>query len=183
MSKFNIGDTIWTPLPAQRQIDVLCPVCFGQRKVTVILGDDTHIETPCEFCCLGSDDPQGTVTEWTSSAGAMARIVTEVRETVTRTTHTVEYVCDTWVVTAERAFTTQEEAIAVAIAESEAQALDEAERSATRKKHSHKSYAWHVGYHKREAKRAREQAAFHEQRAVECAARVRKKATNPASAG
>jgi hypothetical protein len=84
---------------------------------------------------------------------------------------------------ANRAFATRDEALAAALALAREQNEEERGRQTWRKEHNHKSYAWHVGYHRREAEEHRRQAARHEARAVECAAHVKDKATNPASAG
>lgn len=180
---FNVGDTIWISRFDRCTEWVPCPVCFTKRKVTVILGDGTAIETPCNYCGNGFEESSGYVEKQTATPKAMSCVVTAVYEEVTAAGRKVEYRCDTWCVYEHKAFAAREEALAAAVTLATEQNAQEREYRAGLKEYSYKSYSWHVGYHKREAKEHRRQAEYHEARAVECTAHVKDKATNPASAG
>jgi hypothetical protein len=75
---FEIGQRLWLPRSAQTQVVVTCPVCFSQRKVTVILGDGEHVQVDCDGCGLGYEGPQGSVTTYESGARAVEFVISEV---------------------------------------------------------------------------------------------------------
>jgi hypothetical protein len=57
-SKFAIGQRVWAACYNPRQVEVVCPVCYGKLAVVVELGDGTRIETPCDYCGKGWQVPQ-----------------------------------------------------------------------------------------------------------------------------
>lgn len=64
--------TVWAYKPTR----VLCPVCFGKRFVTVILGDGEQQPVECEFCNVGYQGPSGTVTRHAPDSTIEERAVT-----------------------------------------------------------------------------------------------------------
>ena len=63
--KFNLGDVaFYVDASCNYGIDVPCPVCFGKRKVAIILGNDERIETECGHCSHGMDRPSGVARTW-----------------------------------------------------------------------------------------------------------------------
>jgi len=65
---FKIGDVVYFASAGQRQVDIPCPVCFGKREVTLILGNGDSVELPCDYCGKGYDGPRGYVLEYEYAA-------------------------------------------------------------------------------------------------------------------
>lgn len=165
----RVGDTAWWAKNGIREVTRPCPVCFGKRVVRLELGNGELITTPCEYCGKGLEGPRGIEVEceWIASVEVVtvARVVIEQDgEKQSARYHTAGgyYIEDVDL------FATKEEAearVAVRIAE---HTEDERKRRESLKEYAHKNFAWHVGYHRREAKRAKHQMEYHEARAVAC---------------
>jgi len=164
----KIGDSLWIPRTGQHQVKKDCPVCFQQKFVTVILGDGTHIKTDCEYCGKGFEGPQGTVTEYSYEPRAELFLVTEIKKTITGSGEKVEYQSSHYIAKEGELHETREAALLAAEKLARKQKED-AERSAECiKANVHKSFSWNVGFHRQEAKRNREQAEYHDRKAVLC---------------
>jgi hypothetical protein len=67
--KFNIGDTVyWVESGIHYGKEVPCPMCFGKRFVTLILGDSTEQKIECGFCQHGIDRASGVAKTWEPQA-------------------------------------------------------------------------------------------------------------------
>lgn len=65
----NIGETVfWVESYAHYGKSILCPMCFGKRFVTIILGNGTHTESECGSCGHGLDRATGQSKTWEPSA-------------------------------------------------------------------------------------------------------------------
>ncbi len=62
---FNIGDTYYLPHHNPRQISVPCPICYGNKKVTLVLGNEDQVEVECDGCGLGYEGPRGYIMSYT----------------------------------------------------------------------------------------------------------------------
>ena len=63
--KFKIGDTVyWVEASANYGKEIPCPMCFGKRFVTIILGDDSQQKIECGFCQHGCDRASGIAKTW-----------------------------------------------------------------------------------------------------------------------
>lgn len=75
----NIGDTIfWVESGTNYCKQIPCPMCFGKRIVTIILGDDSQTKIECGFCQRGTDRPSGMATTWEPSAITQSGTITGV---------------------------------------------------------------------------------------------------------
>ena len=61
---FQIGDIYWLPGFHPEQVEVPCPVCAGQKRVTLILGSGEELQVACECCSAGFLAPRGVIAEW-----------------------------------------------------------------------------------------------------------------------
>jgi hypothetical protein len=61
---FTIGATMYAPGSGTEQVQIVCPVCNGDRRITVILGDGEHVSVSCDGCGLGFNGPRGYIDEW-----------------------------------------------------------------------------------------------------------------------
>lgn len=173
MSDFNVGALIWRPSFGTTQVRKPCPVCFGKLRVTVILGDDSLVDTPCDYCGKGWEGPKGYELVYESTARADADVVREVRVTTDENGQRAEYRLSSGHVTS-RVFATKDEALASAEAQQRQHEAEQEERRKAGKEYSAKSYSWHVGYYARKIKDARRDIAYAEARLQVCkdAARI-----------
>ncbi len=179
---FNKGDTVWHAVSGRRQEQEPCPVCFGKLVVHIILGDESIVESPCDYCGRGCEGPRGTVETWKHEATA-ERLVIEGRE-ITDTDGKINIVyrfnvhSNSWN-TARPADLFDNEADALAEAKRRKTEYDkEAFELFLRRRSSgerDRTYSWGIGYHRRCAKRDRASAEYHEAAAKVCMERARPK--------
>lgn len=55
----RVNDKIWLSKIGQREVWVDCPVCYGKKKVTLILGNDEQAVLDCGYCERGWESPSG----------------------------------------------------------------------------------------------------------------------------
>lgn len=78
MSK-AIGDIIyWVESSANYGKEIPCPMCFGKRFVTLILGDDSKCEIECGYCSHGVDRPSGIAKTWEPHAAVRSGKITGI---------------------------------------------------------------------------------------------------------
>jgi hypothetical protein len=179
MAEFKIGDEAWFARWTPRQVTALCPVCFGRRSVTVMLGDESPVIVACHYCAAGFEGPRGSTVEWEHDPVAQKVTVREVHVDEVRDGSGVErrvrYLLSSEAGWADDGdlFTNEAEALARAKARTAERFAweDSAEFKKHRKSRALNDAIWAVGYHRREAKRCREEAARHEARAALARAR------------
>lgn len=180
MQKHKVGDIVYVASYGRREERVPCPVCFGKLAVTVILGDDTHISTPCNYCGHGYESPTGTVMEYVESGRVDALIIIKIatEDTVKGTSYSYYY-ADGRYSDDHNAFLAREEAEGYAdelAAEHKRKMIERAEYI---KKDKHKSFSWNVGYHMREVKNLTKRAEHHKEMAQICKARTKQNVSEP----
>jgi hypothetical protein len=180
MPKYKVGDTVWVPQAGNTQVEIPCPVCFGKKVITLILGNDDHVILDCDYCNKGSECPRGFVTEYQFVATAYPVTIDAVCVETRQDKEIVEYK----VIHSEfssssykesNLFTTKEEAEVAAKVMADKQIADESERESNRKKNVTKSFTWNAGYWTREAKKHREEAERCDKRAQVQSERARKR--------
>jgi hypothetical protein len=177
--EFKVGEQAWFARWTPRKVTIACPVCFGNRSVTVILGDGTQVIAACRYCGAGFDGPQGSTVEYEHDPIAQRVTVREVHVDEQRggagVERRVRYLLGDeagWA-DAEDMFTDE----AAALARAKARTLevfaweDSAERKRHRKSSALSDAIWAVGYHRREAVKCRKEAERHESRAALARAR------------
>lgn len=170
--EYKRGDTPFHASYDQRKITLPCPICFGQKTVRVILGDETIVQTPCDACGIGYEGSRGVVTDY-------ERIPRAGRVTITSVSindgekREVRYGSDHRSLSPEDLF--DEEAPALARAEVLRREADEAEakRSDYGKRSTTQKLSYSIGYHMAEARRDRKSAEYHEARVVVLKAKVK----------
>jgi hypothetical protein len=174
--EYQRGDTPFHASYEQRQITRPCPICFGQKTVRVILGDETIVQTPCDFCGIGFEGSRGYVTDYERTPRVERVTITSV-SIVDGEKREVRYSSDHRCLSPEDLF--DEEAPALARAEELRIEADEAEakRSDYGKKSSRQKLSYSIGYHMQEARRDRKSAEYHEGRVVVLKAKEAAKAT------
>lgn len=179
-TEFKRGDTVYVATYGNEEVHVPCPVCFGKRAVQVVLGDDSVVETPCEYCGRGYDGPRGWVTEYHRVAKA-EHVVIEGVVVDDGLVRKVEY--KTWItpnswrcLAPENVFADAASAMArAAVIKAEADEYN-AKCSDSAGKSTVSKISWSIGYHMSQAKEHRRQAEYHEARAVVLKGREKKPA-------
>ncbi len=162
MKEYNIGDKVWWAHCGVREESIPCIVCFGKLSVTLILGDDTEVETPCRYCTRGYEGPFGYTKEYVEFSDVKEITITrkEVRED--KNGRKIEYRHENYCLCAkENIFDTKEEAekaVKEMIAESEKQKI---QQRLAKKKSTQSDYTWAVGYHKKRLKEATNAVKYH----------------------
>lgn len=182
MAEFKVGDTAWYARSFPRLARETCPVCFGNRSVTVILGSGETVITPCDYCGKGFEGPRGFVEEYDHEPRAERVTVRELRVEEDASGRSVEYGVGAgegtfWAKLGVDLFADEAGAAAAAAAKAAANAEAEEHRAAFRRRHAVKSATWAVGYHLREAKEHRRKQEWHEARAATLKARAKEPQT------
>ncbi len=77
--KFNLGDLVfWVEASSNYGKEIPCPMCFGKRFVTIILGNGESELSQCGFCQHGIGAPSGTAKTWEPEAKVMSGAVTGI---------------------------------------------------------------------------------------------------------
>ena len=168
---YKIGDKVWAAFAERRDVTETCPVCFGKLKVTLVLGDGSAVELPCDYCGKGFGYPIGAVQEIRYCSGAELRTIDRVSIEFTGSRQEVSYRSGNNVLYPEKVFDTEKEALACCEKIAEALNKEQKESAAYIKNDIKKSFSWNAGYHLREAKRHEADAARHRERAVLCKAK------------
>ncbi len=157
--KFTIGDQVYrATFHPLEQVWIECPECCGSGILRVILGTGEEVQIACECCKRGYEGSPGKIQIYQAIASAEPVTITgmEMRpgETI-RYYHSPNYVSDEG-----NLFDSGHEAQARAEEKAETHRIEEAQRI-ERKVKSHKKWAWHVAYHRREIKRLEQSIEYH----------------------
>jgi hypothetical protein len=166
---FKIGDTVYVANHGNQKKRKQCPCCFTKCEVKLTLGDGTELMLPCDYCGKGYDSPTGYVMEHAAEASVEVRIVRSVSSNTNNEGTEYSYsLSDNYHGSHSRTFGTQAEAAVCAQKLSE-EHNSEMQNTARHIKHNmNKTYSWNAGYHRREAKRCRTQAEYHDGRVTIC---------------
>src|SRR3972149_437843 len=173
MSKYNIGDIVWITEVGTKPVTKLCPVCFGKKKVVLILGDDSHVELDCKYCARGYESPSGYTVEYEFIAKAEKAIISEIRSEQNQGGIKIEYILTNNRYEKEDGiFSTEEEAVEQCKIRCTKLELKQSTKAEYLKQDVKKKDSWNAGYHLREAKRCEEQAIYHRGKAALCKAKA-----------
>lgn len=162
MKHYNVGDQVWYAVFEHKQVQKTCPVCFGKRKVTLILGNDEQLTLDCDYCGKGCESAQGYVYEHEHVAAPELKTITRIEVNYSAKGETRSYYAAHYILSQEDVFDNKEEAHERANERAAEYAENEATRGNHRKNLSNKSSSWRAGYWMREAKRCREEAELYE---------------------
>ena len=170
----KVGDKAWYAKCNWEPIRQLCPTCFGKKEVTLILGNSGRVVLPCGGCSHGFGIPTGFMSEYDYVVEPELIIITGIDIEIDGENKRVRYHSCSYSFDAIDIFLTEEEARIKA--EEKKKKLDEEQRTRAEhiKKDVHKKFSWNAHYHMREAKRLREDALRHDEKAKLCTAKISK---------
>ena len=173
MKNIKVGSTIYVSRFGQKEVFLKCPVCFGEKIVTLILGNGDKVEMPCECCSRGVEPSTGYVKEWRMEAGVESVIITKIETTIDANGETYEYISDNRIFYPKDIFITEQEAVEESIKRADKYNLDQETKAEFVKGKPDKNYTWNAGYHIREAKKAKEKVDYHTKMAILCKAKAK----------
>lgn len=172
MKEYNVGDSIWWARCETRQIKKPCPVCFGKKEATLILGNGDEVILPCEYCGYGINAPTGIITGYEYVAEPEHSVITKVKIEVTDDGEERKYYighCDS---DGSDIFDSEAEALAKCTEMAQKREHEQMTLAEHIKENKQKSFLWNAGYHLEAARKSREEAARHERNAVLCTGRT-----------
>ena len=170
MKEYKVGDKVWYATFDQREERVPCPVCYGNKKVVVVLGNGEEVQVDCRYCEVGFEGSKGWVKEYTKLPRAEYRMIHKITIEEDMGKRVFEFQSDHYLLKPDQMFETEEEAMeyAVVMAEKENRA------SVNKPKYKdEKTYAWNAGYHMKQAERNRKEAVYHEEKAKICKSKAK----------
>lgn len=158
--KYSVGDEVyWVESSSNYQKSVPCPMCFGQRFVTIILGNDESEKIECGYCQKGYDRASGIATVWQPDAVVHKGTISGVT-----TRNGIKYEIGYKSIDEHELFNKKDDAEI----EREKRYRAEVERSEKwfldNFIQAKKKQIWSVGYHRRSIKDAEKTIAWHKSR-------------------
>lgn len=170
---YKIGDKVWLARYTFEKKYRDCIVCFGNREVTVILGDGTHVMVNCEHCSAGFESPTGEESYYEYTVEPELITITDIESHATAEGITYEYThrisdCQRQCLPNDIIFDTEEEARAKGIELKEIAESNQIQRGLLGKNLKHKSYSHKAGYWIGQANKARKDAERYDKYARIC---------------
>lgn len=148
---------------AHGQVDVPCPICFGQLYVTLILGNGEQQKVECEACGKGCSGPTGVVSAWKPWSKVVAATVTGLNHEGGKWRVSVSGIHSS----SEHIFA--DEKTAEAFRESYHKELEDyARRMDEQNMMRHKKqHTWSASYHREHIRRLRQEMEYHEKKLLQ----------------
>lgn len=173
MRKFNIGDLVYHARCQWSPKQELCPICFGKLKVSLTLGNDECVILPCNYCVQGYSEPVGYVSQYDFLVEAEPVIITDIKVEISSIGEKYKYISANCYYETENIFLDKASALHRAKERKEELDKDQQTRIEWLKKDKQKSFSWNAGYHLRQAKRSRQEAEYHDSKAILCKQRAK----------
>lgn len=173
MKEFNVGDVIYHASYERTAIKEPCPICFGKLNVVLILGDNSRVELPCDYCNRGLFNPHGyidtivmldKVTQYT--------ITKKLKSEMLFITDKVEYFSDNIFLAVDRIFDNKKDAEICCNEIIRLATAEEQQRIEYVKSNIKKTFSWNAGYHLREIKKLEKDIEQHKLKAKLCTERI-----------
>ena len=156
MRKYEMGDKVWY---AKRDVVVKtmpCPECFGQKALTVILGDGSQVSIDCAGCACGCEPPTGYITYLEYIEKVLEVTIDRIEETSTET----KYGFSGHRIKETELFMNKEDAKRRALELAEEFNKEEIEKINRKEKHD-RTWSWNVHYHRKCIRGAEKELIYH----------------------
>jgi len=151
---YNIGNEVWYASRKSTREKVICPECFGQKYLTVILGDDSQVTIDCAGCSAGIDPPKGYITYYKQEIDVSLVVINGIRTypeyveyEINKTSCSCNIIKDTDI------FSTRKEAEIRAKELAEEWNKEQLDKIHRKEKNNH-TWSWHVHYHRKQIRDA-----------------------------
>lgn len=160
---FEIDKVYWLPKLSSSQQMVPCNVCYGNKVITVILGNGEEVEIPCEGCSVGADPAHGYHMEYVYTPSVNKFKLVEIQS------YTKYQGKDEWTVKSEtgeitkweQLEDTKEKALEVSEATMKKLQEDNFNSCGTRRNYSIQKASWHIHYHRTQVKEHERKLEYH----------------------
>ena len=144
---YDVGDHVFVVRTRNSKIMVDCPVCYGDKSVIVILGNDEQVKVPCQYCKKGFNDPSGVVNSgYIEISEIVQTTITEVRKRQNYNELEITYSTPAGIYRPEQVSNTRKEA--EKLGETRVEKFNKlADEKFAKKYKDHKSYSWNAGYY------------------------------------
>jgi hypothetical protein len=183
VARFNLGDEVWVVHMVTKMIKETCPDCFGDKLLTVVLGNGEVVAIDCSRCGQGYNPPTGVVEIRTFGPDVKQGVIAGVEISEQKEKYQLSasdsisdfsyysYDVDNIFLDRERA----EER-----AKERAEELSQQQREKIlRKERDGRTWAWNVSYHRHEIRRAEKSIEYHKEKLGIASKKVRKAFIHP----
>lgn len=168
MKKYNVGDKVWLATHEVKQVTKSCPVCFGNKEITLVLGNGDLVILPCDYCGHGGREPSGTIVEHEYVAKPEHAIITRVSTETDAYKEVRRYYFGARFADCADIFGSKKEALTKCVEKATERNREEMELARHIKESRYKSFSWNAGYHLRAANEHRRKVEYHERNAKLC---------------
>jgi hypothetical protein len=159
---YKVGDVVWKASCYWGGEYDPCPVCNGDRYVTITLGDGSEQRVACSYCRVGYTPATGTVKSYKHIARPLQHTITEVRITQKESGDSCDYLAGSNILYPKSTFKTKKAAMEMCKELAE-EATKKALENITQKRTSAINDAvYSVGYHKGRITKLKREVAMHE---------------------
>ncbi len=157
----QIGEWVWRATLKHRQVEVICPDCFGRRALRVILGDDSEVVINCAGCTLGYEPPRGYVHEDRVEATVEHVQINRIEAETNNGVPITFYGGSGFYRESEEDLFLNAETAQVRAEALQLEHEQEQLASIRRKEKTTRDWAWHVTYHRKGIKQAQRDLEWH----------------------
>ncbi len=169
MRIFKIGEKAWLLRVGRQEKHVECPDCLGTKRLRFIPADGEEVLLECRGCQSGFYGAQGTVRTWDCSAIVEEILIQGVETEMDELggavacgyKYNMQGSCAN-IARPEYLFETKDEADLAGILATKRENEAELKRAMCKTK-DHKSWAWHVSYHRGEIRDAKKRIEYAEE--------------------
>lgn len=166
--KFNIGDKIWYAKYERYTTEkVTCPDCCGNKYLTIIMGDETKINIPCQSCLHRDeysyeDYSRGFIEVYVGKPKVEQLIITGIDcqgdeiEYKMKTSS-----CSCYIATEKQIFNNEADAIIKGQGLADEYLIEQKNNIENRKHNDKRTWAWHVYYHRKAIEGAKKNIEYH----------------------
>lgn len=154
---FEIGQVYWSPQRHSYKVTVSCPMCCGNKRVSVTIGTGETYDVECEECKAGYIGPRGFIEQWEQTPKAERFEIASIEEWRDGKWRVKSTTGDT--ASFDTLFTTEGDALAEA-ARCAAELIEHNMASQRKKKYG-KVSSWSIQYHNKQIKEHERQAEWH----------------------
>lgn len=159
---YKVGKEVWVARIHWNGEHILCPVCFGNKGVKVILGNGNTEYVSCSICTVGFNPPSGTIKDFRYVARPEKMVITKVVAISNENGKVYEYRSGYCTLEPNDIFLCKEEAeekCKELIREAE---NEEINRMIHRKEKGKSDMVYSIGYHRKEITKLKKQITIHE---------------------
>jgi hypothetical protein len=154
---FEIGDVYWIAVSMPQSEEVTCPMCCGNKFVTLVLGTNEAVDIECEACSLGYIGSRGFIDQYKQEPSTKRFEIASVEE----------WRDGEWTVRSpggmrmsfDRLY--QTEAQALAVAEQNAKNLEDKNMESLRLKKYGRASSWKILYHEKQIRDYEQKIKWH----------------------